>query len=538
MMTRICTKRFGLAALLAGTALSSSALAAPIDWVAVANSNDMMPGSTAKFNSFNQPSISGNAACTVVFRARSKGPGQPVRGIYFRALCSQSANRLVRLKAVGDLVPQPNNTGARFNEFPAFPRIDMTSGMIATRGQSQPVWRYTLPDNTETRTGTSGIYVKPFRSVLTGASQLGAVRGFEEFEVPGAVPGTRFDQFPGAPSATARTVIAFKGNYTEGSESRTGVFYRNVSAGGGSAPVQLVANSLTRIPGKSTVFGSTAPPSAANGKMVFLGVDNEEMPTMGGIYQATMKVAATTPQPAPALRTLVKIGGPVPGVTGAAFTRLGEGMSYTGRYVGYWGAWGTETRDIKLQCPTDGNQALIDFCNSQYPDGFETSVPVNQGIFVRDTWTSKNMLISRTKAEGNFLDFLYWVFSGRPPGAGGGEDDDLEPARWRSSAFTAVSVRPSDGNVATAFKGTKNNGAPVGIYVRSTPTASIIPILEEGVDATTVDAEAPAGADVVTVGIERDGFRKCRLALAVGMLDSVTSESWAGIYVTGDACGR
>ncbi len=537
MMTRICTKRFGLAALLAGTALSSSALAAPIDWVAVASSNDTMPGSTAKFNSFNQPSISGNAACTVVFRARSKGPGQPVRGIYFRALCSQSANRLVRLKAVGDLVPQPNNTGARFNEFPAFPRIDMTSGMIATRGQSQPVWRYTLLDNTETRTGTSGIYVKPFRSVLTGAGQLGAVPGFEKFEVPGAVPGTRFDQFPGAPSATARTVIAFKGNYTEGSESRTGVFYRNVSAGGGSAPVQLVANSLTRIPGKSTVFGSTAPPSAANGKMVFLGVDNEETPTMGGIYQATMKVAATTPQPAPALRALVKIGGPVPGVAGAAFTRLGEGMSYTGRYVGYWGAWGTETREIKLQCPTDGNQDLIEFCKSQYPDGFKTSVPVNQGIFVRDIWTSKNMLIA-SNAEGDFLDFLYWVFSGRPPGAGGGEDDDLEPARWRSSAFTAVSVRPSDGNVATAFKGTKNNGGPVGIYGRSKPTASIIPILEVGVDATTVDAEAPTGADVVTVGIERDGFRKCRLALAVGMLDPVTSESWAGIYVTGDACGH
>lgn len=442
----------------------------------------------------------------------------------------------MRLKAVGNLVPQPNNTGATFNEFPAFPRIDLASGMVATRGQSEPVYRYMLPDGTETRTGTSGIYAKPFGAMITGASQLGAVAGFEKFEVPGTLPGTRFDQFPGAPSATSRTAIAFKGNYTEGVESRTGVFYRNISAGGGAAPVQLVANSQTLIPGESTVFGSTAPPSAANDKMVFLGVDNEETPTKGGIYQAKMNIAATTIQLPPALRALVKIGGAVPGVPGASFTRLSEGISYTGRYVGYWGAWGTQTRTINLQCPTDGNQDLIKYCNGQYPSGFNVAVPVNQGIFVRDTWTSKNQLIVRTNAEGQYLDFLYWVFSGRPPGAGGGDDgDDLEPARWRSSAFTAVSVRSSDGGVATAFKATKTDET-VGIYARSKPTGNLLTVLEEGASATDVDPEAPAGSDVITLGIERDGFRSCRLALTAGMLEPITSTGWAGIYVTDDVC--
>jgi hypothetical protein len=37
---------------------------------------------------------------------------------------------------------------------------------------------------------------------------------------------------------------------------------------------------------------------------------------------------------------------------------------------------------------------------------------------------------------------------------------------------------------------------------------------------------------VTSVGIERDGLRNRWLAVAASMLDAVTSESWAGVYVT------
>jgi len=40
-------------------------------------------------------------------------------------------------------------------------------------------------------------------------------------------------------------------------------------------------------PGTDTVFGSTAPPSAAGQRVVFAGFDDEDNPTLGGIYLAT-----------------------------------------------------------------------------------------------------------------------------------------------------------------------------------------------------------------------------------------------------------
>ena len=41
-------------------------------------------------------------------------------------------------------VPQPNNLGQpTFIETPSFPRIDMWSDTIATRGNHQPVWSLT-----------------------------------------------------------------------------------------------------------------------------------------------------------------------------------------------------------------------------------------------------------------------------------------------------------------------------------------------------------------------------------------------------------
>ena len=168
--------------------------------------------------------------------------GQPERGIYMRNLAEQGPLYMVFRRS--GTVPQPNNTTikntdqlASFNEFPSVPRIDAGSDTIATRGQSTPLWTYYLPDGTETRTGTSGIYTSSGHGMpTTGASMLGdvyegGVQTFPYFQVPvhGAVTaGTGFDQFPGSPAVTERTTIAFKGNFSVGGVGKTGVFYRDL----------------------------------------------------------------------------------------------------------------------------------------------------------------------------------------------------------------------------------------------------------------------------------------------------------------------
>jgi hypothetical protein len=61
-------------------------------------------------------------------------------------------------------------------------------------------------------------------------------------------------------------------------------------------------------------------------------------------------------------------------------------------------------------------------------------------------------------------------------------------------------------------------------------------VLLTGAKGQSLDREAPVNSKVVTLGIERDGFRACRLVLTASMLDEATSESWAGVYFTDDAC--
>lgn len=310
----------------------ASALSSQLQWKTVANFNDVPPGSPSGtvFNSFSQPSV--NDAGLVVFRARTKAVqgGQPVRGIYTREMGSGS-QPISTVAEVGDTVPAPNNTAATFNEFPAFPRIDATSSNVATRGQSSPVMTVTLPDLTTTKTGTSGIYVTTGGSLETGVSLLGNVPGYEIYSVPGAPAGTKFDQFPGASSMSGNTLV-FKGNYTVGtSTGLTGDFYRDLSSP--TNAVQLIADSSTPIPGTSATFGSTAPPSAAGGQVVFTGWDNEDAPTVGGIYLANLT-------PSPVLTPVASIGDLVPGQGTATFSNFGEGLTFDGRYVGFWASWG------------------------------------------------------------------------------------------------------------------------------------------------------------------------------------------------------
>ena len=186
-----------------------------------------------------------------------------------------------------------------------------------------------------------------------------------------------FDVFPGAPAVTDGDTIVFKGNYTVGGAGKTGVFYRDLaqSPSPRTAPRWpcrgRFAGGVDRQqhghddPGhRPQVFGSTSPPSAANGHVVFAGFDNEESPTLGGIYLAPLTQYPSGGQPD--LTTLVSIGGRVPGEgVNSTFNGLGEGGAFDGRYVGFWGAWGSETRTVRLYCPTEGNKDRIAYCNQE-----------------------------------------------------------------------------------------------------------------------------------------------------------------------------
>lgn len=517
----------------------SDVLPDQVQWSTVVNNQDAVPGAPGKvFNSYNQPSL--NTAGYLVFRARSRGPN-PTSGIYARNMLTSGA--LLRIADRTTFVPAPNNTQAQFNEFPSIPRISMDTQTIATRGSSPPVWTYVL-DGADTRVGTTGIFLHRDGALSTGVGLLGAVpppaapvvglNYFPYMAVPGVVPKTRFDVFPGSPAVASGDRFVFKGNYTQAGIGRTGVFYRIPNLLGGVSPVQLLANTSTVIPNlpagvSGVTFGSTAPPSAAGGTAVFAGFDNEDAPTYGGIYLAALA-------PSPSLATIAGIGDPVPGVDGATFNRFGEALSYDGRYIGFWGAWGSEQLTLWLDCPTDGNVDMIAYCLEFVGDDHPVTVPANQGIFVADTHTRTVRLIARTGAE--LTDFVFWNFSGKPPGVGGSdEDDDGEPPRWRATSFLAVSGGPRT-TYMTAFKARTGTIDPVehkytdpvdGIYLADGST--IATLLDTGMDGQALDPAAPAGSTISSLGIEREGFRGNWLSVTAGMLEPVSGASMAGIYL-------
>jgi hypothetical protein len=442
--------------------LGSVAKAGSFDFKTVVNNGDLVPNTDRLFNSYNPPSVNNHGV--VAFRARSQGGmGQPATGIFTRDVKTSDSEPIIPIFTRGMEVPDPNNTMANFTEFPSFPRIDMNTNVVVSRGQSNPVWQ--LPDE---MLGTSGVYTNAPGVASTGVNQLGAIAGFEFFSVPGTSPGTKFDQFPGSPAITG-DLLVFKGNWTDDmGNAQTGVYFRNVLEDGGMSPVQFIADSNTLIPGTTTdtEFGSTAPPSAANGKAVFVGVDNEEIPTEGGIYLSSLLDDPTE------LIPLVSIGGLSDLVPGG-LKSIGEGLSFDGNSVAFWGDWGEDTFPQIVACPEEGNQARLDFCLEESvnnPNGigngmFQFDVSVNQGIFVTDLDTMKTRLVAQTGDD--FSTFVFWNFSGMVPGSE--NEEDGEAARWRSSAFLGVS------GDQVAFKGTTGPDVDTGedgIYIEHTPPKS------------------------------------------------------------------
>ena len=549
------------------TVLAAPKPETPFEWRTVVNNNDTIPPLEQRtFNSYNQPSVNTNGM--VVIRARSRGGppfGPATHGIYARDM-SDPGSTTVRVLDRTSRVPDPNNLDSTFAETPSFPRIDMHSPTIATRGNHPPVHRYFLGDDTETRAGTTGIYTNPFGELTTGMAKLGHVPNFQHYGVPefGDIP---FEVFPGAPSVTNGSTIVFKGNYTAEGMARTGVYFRNLSPGpgGGTSQSVMIANSAsTLIPGTEVVFGSTAPPNAADGKAVFAGFDNEESPNLGGIYLAPLQYQ-------PPLTTLVSIGGRVPGESGRfRFNAIGEGMAFDGRFVAFWGAWGHQARTVKLYCKEEGNKDRIAYCNQalyceatgetlgdpgsicddQDDPKFGKScyatrdVPERQGIFVHDTKTGQTHQV--TKRGQQFDDFLYWNYSGRVPcashghGAEGGEEDGVA-VRWRSSAFLAVSGE-AGATFNLAFKARKGGlragvyANPIdGIYLHTGPgKAPVIKVVDTRMSGQVLDPEAPPDSTIAEVGLEREGLRGRWLAINASMEveGGEEEDGMAGVYLT------
>jgi hypothetical protein len=337
------------------------------------------------------------------------------------------------------------------------------------------------------------------------------------------------------------------------------VFYRDFAAKGGTAPIELIASSFDKIPGSETLFGSTAPPSAGGRYAVFAGYDNEGDPEEGGIYRARLGKKPIV------LEIVVKIGDPVDGTDGEKFTRFGEAISVSsnGRHVLFWGGWGGD-RSVTLECPDEGNAAMQTACDAATPPEPAPVVPEHQGFFLRDMQTGTTTVIAKTGdvvivktgdvvEERTIEDFVYWNFSGRVLGKGhGGEEDPeetLELARWRSTSFGAVSGNGAPGMavVKARFVDNKNGiddeHALLLRDVKPSGIGELMPLLRTGDSGAMVDPEAPAGAVVSALGIERDGFRGNWLAINVSMLvpstdvtaaaegeESEEETGWAGIY--------
>ena len=158
---------------------------------------------------------------------------------------------------------------------------------------------------------------------------------------------------------------------------------------------------------------------------------------------------------------------------------------------------------------------------------------VNQGIFLADTELNKLFLVAQTGSL--YDDFLFWNFSGNAGQGGGDDSEDLEGARWRSSAFLAI-----DGNdvVFKAAQGYVNGlqgktGGTSGLFGAldvsdAFSDLDLFTILTTGMDGGLLDPMAE-GLPIVSLGIERDGFRNGRLAIAASM--ATEEEGWAGIYI-------
>ncbi len=173
--------------------------------------------------------------------------------------------------------------------------------------------------------------------------------------------------------------------------------------------IKLIANTFTSIPPTTyntcpsgTTFGSTAPPSASGHHCVFLGLDNEEDPTCGGIYEVDLDKDIK-------LKPMAQIGMEIG--DGEVLAKIGEALSYDGDSILFWAVIGHleddeiayDTRTVRIYCPTTGHKERNEVCEASAEGNDEEGsyhlmdIPVHQGIFL---YKGDNLyLVARTGDE-------------------------------------------------------------------------------------------------------------------------------------------
>ncbi len=509
---------------------------ANLAWQTVANGKSTLPGTTTPFESFGPPSI--NASGMAVFRgvsvlATSEGSGETssTTGVYTADLAN--GGKLAKVADIATVVPAPNTltygqTLAKFGGFPSFPKIDASSTFVGFNATHPPV--ISLPNSG--KAGSAGIYSNPAGALDTGVGLFvqDISTTYPYFANPDT--GAAFGAFPASPSVIGGNTLVFKADYLNGTVVANGIYYRDVVSEGGESLVQRIASPATAIPNTTTKFGYFGAPSAVGGTVVFVGYNKKDAPTVGGIYSAP--VSAT-----PLLTPLVTIGAPVPGEAEMdTFTLFGDAVSFDGRYVGFWAAWGTETTNLHITC-SELDTAMQTYCLTLFPKGYDAKVPVHQGMFVYDT--NSSILTAVAKTGSGFTDFTYWPFVGTLPeegpptnvGGGSGETETevpLEPPAFVPSPRIVVAGQ-SGSTYQVAFKA--KTGSVDGIYRATGPDAGqFTTILDTTMLGNLVDDTAPSTSKVDRLYLESEGMRGNWLVIGTTMHDSANDTYPAGVYAT------
>ena len=577
----------------------------PIEtWTPVANRNDVVPGTEQQLRKFSEPSV--NRGGAVAFRGTASREDYPVSGVYLRRM-GATGQPIEAIFERGADVAWPNNvespafsgTFAGYRRFPWFPRIDADAVMVVSRGTSGPVWRFMLPNGEEMFQGTAGVFASSNGDRFTAANMLGDVRDpdtlepyFPEFAVPGEGDATAFDGFPGVPTIGGSRYVTFKGatrrhghhdfgkgegggnggGHGGGPRYDHGLYTRDlltpfsplleIVREGDDMPGPLVLRSQPRF----EVIGS---PSAFENRVVFLGVDDDDHPDNGGIYISRTD-EPSDPQP------IVRIGDPVPGLVmdGVAsddltFREFGEAISFNGRWVAFWGAWGHSDMHFELDCPEPwevDDEELSKYCHDQHHAHDHVEVRRSQGIFVHDLETDTTYLVALNgdmptgMKDKELPSYVFWKFDGTVPvhggghggGNGGGNGDNLlgspdgdgvptdqsERAEWRPYVYLAVESLAgfggSEDEFRVAFKSTLKDIDT--LWIADGPFGgSPQPILSTGNLGSSLDEQCPEGARIVDIGLERDAMRDGWLAISARMWNDKTREGWSGVYAAGSS---
>ena len=518
---------------------------AALTWETAANGSRVLPGTTTPFATFGPPTV--NASGLTAFRGVSAvsvsdgtGESSTTTGIYTVDLAN--GGTLEKVADIATVVPDPNTQTygqslAKFGGFPSPPLVSPDSRFVGFNATHPPV--VLLADG---KGGGFGLYSNLGGSLNTGVGAFVATSTatYPYFQVPKMATGTAFGAFPASPTPVGGNTLVFKGDYLNGTAVGMGLYYRDVVSENGQSPVSLIAaTSVTAIPNSTRKFGYLGIPGTAASTVVFVGYDRKDAATMGGIYSAPI---ASEPQ----ITALVNLGMQVPGEdTGVVFTGFADNLSFDGRFVGFWGSWGSATTTRTLSCSDVPDAALAAVCSSTvYPTGSTTvEVPVHQGFFLYDT--TQQTLAAVAKTGSDFRDFASYTFVGVLPeegpstevgsgstGGGGETEVPLEPQGFVLSPRIAVAGQ-SGTSWQAAFMA--NTGGVNGIYIATSSgqdSPAIATALDTTMVGTDVDYMASGTTRIRTLELDPAGMRGSWLAIGSTLFDSTTQSTSQGVYYT------